>query len=214
MPAYRLSPDQYPAKNGRPGGTGFASRTTHCQRWILRPTRLAALHRGRHCGPFRRGLRHRGPVEARRSGWGRGPEAELAAVPVHPALAELFQAVTEQRVAEFTLWRSAPLIGALDSGLRPRPLVRGSDTTEGGKDKRTFRVDRIEGDMSLGSPGGFQQREGTTGWAPFQPWKFGSGPAVNRPVERLIPNQAVWAAPAARPRALGEGIPTARLCSR
>ncbi|MCY3910541.1 MAG: hypothetical protein OXF99_03455, partial [bacterium] len=33
---------------------------------------------------------------------GEGTEAELAEVPVHPALAELFQAVTEQRVAQFT----------------------------------------------------------------------------------------------------------------
>ncbi len=123
---------------------------------------------------------------------GEGTEAELAAVPVHPALAELFQAVTEQRVAEFTYGgqpRSVePWTLAFDQG---HWYVVGHD--RGREDKRTFRVDRIEGDMSLGSPGGFQQREGTTGWAPFQPWKFGSGPAVTARL-KVDPDQAVWAA--------------------
>ena len=123
---------------------------------------------------------------------GEGTDAELAAVPVHPALADLFQAVTEQRVAEFDYNEQPrsvePWTLAFDQG---HWYVVGHD--RGRDDKRTFRVDRIEGDVALGKPGGFQQPEGTAGWVPIQPWKFGTGPAVTARL-RVDPNQAVWAA--------------------
>ena len=123
---------------------------------------------------------------------GEGTNAELAAVPVHPALADLFQAVTEQRVAEFDyggLPRSVqPWTLAFDTG---HWYLVGHD--EGRNDKRTFRVDRIEGEVVVGPPGSFQQPEGTAGWAPFQPWKFGTDPAVTARL-RVDPDQADWAA--------------------
>ena len=61
----------------------------------------------------------------------------------------------------------------------------------GRDDKRTFRVDRIEGDVALGRPGAFQQPEGTAGWVPIQPWKFGTGPAVTARL-KVDSDQAVW----------------------
>ena len=123
---------------------------------------------------------------------GEGTEAELAAVPVHPALADLFQAVTEQRVADFTYGQQPrsvePWTLAFDQG---HWYVVGHD--RGRDDKRTFRVDRIEGDVALGSPGGFRQPEGTAGWVPFQPWKFGTGPTATARL-KVDSDQAVWAA--------------------
>ena len=123
---------------------------------------------------------------------GEGTGAELAAVPVHPALADLFQAVTEQRAADFDYSGQPravePWTLAFDQG---HWYVVGHD--RGREEKRTFRVDRIEGNVALGPPGGFQQPEGTAGWVPFQPWKFGTGPAVTARL-RVDRDQAVWAA--------------------
>ena len=123
---------------------------------------------------------------------GEGTDAELAAVPVHPALADLFQAVTEQRVAEFTYGGQSrsvePWTLAFDLG---HWYMVGHDQAR--NDKRTFRVDRIECDVTLGKPGGFQQPEGTAGWVPLQPWTFGTGPAVTARL-RVDSGQAVWAA--------------------
>lgn len=123
---------------------------------------------------------------------GEGTDAELAAVPVHPALADLFRAVTEQRVTEFVYGGQhravEPWTLAFDQG---HWYVVGHD--RGRDDKRTFRVDRIESDVELGTPGGFQQPEGTAGWVPIQPWKFGPDPAVTARL-KVDPDQAVWAA--------------------
>lgn len=123
---------------------------------------------------------------------GEGTDAELAAVPVHPALADLFRAVTEQRVTEFAYGGQhravEPWTLAFDQG---HWYVVGHD--RGRDDKRTFRVDRIESDVELGLPGGFQQPEGTAGWVPIQPWKFGPDPAVTARL-KVDPDQAVWAA--------------------
>ena len=123
---------------------------------------------------------------------GEGTDAELAEVPVHPALADLFRAVTEQRVTEFVYGGQhravEPWTLAFDQG---HWYVVGHD--RGRDDKRTFRVDRIESDVELGTPGGFQQPEGTAGWVPIQPWKFGPDPAVTARL-KVDPDQAVWAA--------------------
>ena len=123
---------------------------------------------------------------------GEGTEAELAAVPVHPALADLFQAVTEQRAADFVYGEQPrsvePWTLAFDQG---HWYVVGHD--RGRDDKRTFRVDRIEGDVTLGTAGGFRQPEGTAGWVPFQPWKFGTSPTITARL-KVDSDQAVWAA--------------------
>lgn len=123
---------------------------------------------------------------------GEGTEAELAAVPVHPPLADLFQAVSEQRVADFAYGGQTrvlePWTLAFDQG---HWYVVGHD--RGRDDKRTFRVDRIEGEIALGPSGGFQQPEGTAGWVPIQPWKLGTGEAVTARL-KVDHEQAVWAA--------------------
>lgn len=123
---------------------------------------------------------------------GEGTDAELAEVPAHPALADLFQAVTDQRVASFAYGGQSrsvePWTLAFDLG---HWYVVGHD--RGRDDKRTFRVDRIEGVVTLGQPGDFRQSEGTAGWVPLQPWKFGPGPAVTARL-KVDAGQAVWAA--------------------
>ncbi len=123
---------------------------------------------------------------------GEGTDAQLAAVPVLPALVDLFQAVTEQRVADFDYngeSRSVePWTLAFDRG---HWYVVGHD--RGRNDKRTFRVDRMEGDTTLSDPGAFRQPEGATGWVPIQPWKFGTNPAITARLG-VDADQVVWAA--------------------
>ncbi|MCY4037659.1 MAG: WYL domain-containing protein [bacterium] len=123
---------------------------------------------------------------------GEATASELAAVPAHPALADVFQSITEQRVAEFAYGGQhravEPWTLAFDQG---HWYVLGYDRSR--EDRRTFRVDRIQGGVELGPPGGFQQPEGTAGWVSFQPWKFGAAPPVTATL-KIDPEQAVWAA--------------------
>lgn len=122
---------------------------------------------------------------------GEGTDTELAALPAHPALADLFQAVTEQRAIRFGYAgepRSVePWTLAFAQG---HWYLTGHDRKR--NDKRTFRVDRIEDQVALGPPGGFRQPEGASGRIAIQPWTFGTGPAVTARL-RVDADQAAWA---------------------
>ncbi|WP_420638100.1 helix-turn-helix transcriptional regulator [Candidatus Poriferisocius sp.] len=123
---------------------------------------------------------------------GEGTDTELAAVPVLPALADLFRAVTEQRVAAFTYGgesrRLEPWTLAFDQG---HWYVVGHDRDRG--ERRTFRIDRLDGDVALGPPNGFTQTGEAGGWVALQPWKFGTAPAVT--AQLLVDSdQSAWAA--------------------
>lgn len=113
-----------------------------------------------------------------------------AALPGDPRLPALFDAVTAHRVASFT-YRGTP------RRLEPYRLRidRGHWYLEaaavGTDELRSFRVDRIEGDVAVGEAGAFQppdelpERGG-------QPWELGDGPAVTARVA-VDADQAPWA---------------------
>ena len=113
-----------------------------------------------------------------------------AALPGDPRLPALFDAVTAHRVVTFT-YRGRP------RRLEPYRLRidRGhwylEAAAEGTDDLRSFRVDRIEGDVATGGPGAFTpptdlpDRSG-------QPWELGEGPAVTARVV-VDADQAPWA---------------------
>ncbi len=130
---------------------------------------------------------------------GEGTNVELAEVPVLPVLADLFLAVVEQRVAEFTYNEHSrsvePWTLAFDLGYW---YLVGHDRFRDAR--RTFRVDRIEGAVTLGHPGGYQQPEEAVGWVPLQPWKFGPGPEIIARL-RVDAGQVVWAS-----RRLGQDL--------
>ena len=101
----------------------------------------------------------------------------LVALPSHANLAPLFQAATEFRVATFRY-------NDLERTVEPLRLTfnRGHwylaafDRTRG--DDRLYRVDRIDGDVSLGASGSFVRRN-TAGADPRIPsWELGDGEAV------------------------------------
>ncbi|MCY4164317.1 MAG: WYL domain-containing protein [bacterium] len=120
---------------------------------------------------------------------GEATPTELATVPIDPCLAELFRAVTEQRVLRFNysgqLRSVEPWTLAFEQG---HWYLMGYDHTR--RDKRTFRVDRIEEPsqnqaatkatpkVELGYPGGFELTADIPGWSPIQPWKLGDQPEV------------------------------------
>ena len=112
---------------------------------------------------------------------GEATSVELAAVPMHPILAELFTAVTEQRIVCFhyrnQLRSVEPWTLAYDQG---HWYLMGYDRTR--QNKRTFRVDRIEtqdsNNLELGHPGGFEQPTNAPSWSPIQPWKLGNQAVV------------------------------------
>ncbi|MYG94240.1 MAG: WYL domain-containing protein [Acidimicrobiia bacterium] len=108
---------------------------------------------------------------------GEGTDTELAAVPMYPCLADLFRAITEQRTVSFDYSgqpRSVePWTLAFDQG---HWYLMGFDHTR--QDKRTFRVDRMVGQVELGRPNGFKQPADAPRWVSIQPWRLGNQPEI------------------------------------
>jgi proteasome accessory factor B len=101
---------------------------------------------------------------------------EVAELPQPPQLADLFDAVANRREASF------------DYGQRPRIVhphrldyhrghwyLSGYDT--GRAADRRFRLDRIEGAVALGPPGGFERPAHVAG-VMAEPWELGEGEPV------------------------------------
>jgi predicted DNA-binding transcriptional regulator YafY len=105
---------------------------------------------------------------------------ELAALPSDPSLVPLFSGIVDRRTATF-LYNSAERTAErtiepyrLDFR-RGRWYVTGLDRLSA--DERVFRLDRVEGDVGLGEPGGFDPPE-DRGAGPVEPWEFGEGEPV------------------------------------
>lgn len=122
----------------------------------------------------------------------------LVRIPGGPALAALFEAQHERRVAHFT-YKGEPR--AVDphrldfqSG---RWYLRGHDRSRDAE--RSFRVDRIEGEVTTSAPGtAAPLPEGATPGVPGQPWQLAMEPPLTARV-RIDAAQAPWAL-----QALGE----------
>jgi proteasome accessory factor B len=123
------------------------------------------------------------------------PGEAVASLPPDPSLVPLFGAVVERRVARFSYasgggrsvrevepWR-------LDYR-RGRWYLTAYDHSR--EEERNFRLDRIEGEVELDTPGTFQGPPPTVESRPEQPWDYGEGAPVTA-VLRVDPDQARWA---------------------
>jgi predicted DNA-binding transcriptional regulator YafY len=114
-----------------------------------------------------------GRPEERSSG---GP-AHLAALPAGANLVGLFTAVSEHRQVTFGYHGSTRTVDPyrLDFQLG-RWYVVGFDHDRG--DERRFRLDRIEGDVAVGTTGGFTGPATAVPGARLAPWELGEGDPV------------------------------------
>lgn len=101
-----------------------------------------------------------------------GPGDELLKLPTDLRLVPLFSAASEQRVARF-------VYGGTGRDLEVHRLAfrRGhwyvSGHDQGRAASRSFRVDRIEGDVGVGGAGAFDRLPDAAGDADRQPWEMG-----------------------------------------
>jgi predicted DNA-binding transcriptional regulator YafY len=114
----------------------------------------------------------------------------LAALPAIPQLVPLFGAVAERAPVTFGYRGEARTIDPYRlSFSRGRWYLDGWDHIR--QDDRQFRLDRIEGEVGVGSPGSFE-RPDTPVDGPAQPWQLG----VDEPVTARLAidaDQAGWA---------------------
>jgi proteasome accessory factor B len=114
----------------------------------------------------------------------------VAALPGDPNLGPLFTAVAERRPAHL---RYNDLDRTIDpyrlDFQRGRWYLTGFDRDKG--EERNFRVDRIEGKVTVGDAKAFERPETAVRGGPAQPWQFGEGEAVT--AELLVDrDQAGW----------------------
>lgn len=101
----------------------------------------------------------------------------LGEVPTPPSLLDLFVAVVERREVQFRY-------GDLDRTVQPHRLqfergrwyLTGHDL--GRLDRRSFRLDRIDGAVSVGEPDAFNVPAAVSG-VRLRPWELGEGAAVD-----------------------------------
>jgi proteasome accessory factor B len=104
------------------------------------------------------------------------PTTEVAALPQPPHLEALFEAVTARREVTFRY-------AGAERHVQPHRLdfhkgrwyLSGWDTDREGD--RRFRLDRFEGEVATGPPGGFVRPDHTPGVMP-DPWELGEGQPV------------------------------------
>ncbi len=119
------------------------------------------------------------------------PAAQAVALPTNPDLVPLFSAVVERRPSTFRYHDQ-------DREVEPHRLDfrRGwwyLTAFDRGRDaERSYRVDRIEGPILLGEPGGFERPTASVAPPESAPWEMGEEEPVR---VRLIvdADQAIWA---------------------
>lgn len=111
----------------------------------------------------------------------------LASVPAPPELTPLYNSITERRRATFIYNGAERVIEPhrLDYQ-RGRWYLDGFDHLR--QDRRSFRLDRIDGPITMGEPGAFEPPERTAGQR-YDPWRYGDDPPVTARL-RIDPSQA------------------------
>jgi proteasome accessory factor B len=138
----------------------------------LEPDELAAIHLAATAVRFEGGssaeaIWKLGGVEAEQS-----VAEELAAIPAPPHLSTLFGALSERRPVRFAY-------AGVDREVEPRRLdflrghwyLSGHDRTRGAD--RNFRLDRVQGSVRIGDPGGFERTAAVAPGARLEPWQLG-----------------------------------------
>jgi proteasome accessory factor B len=119
-----------------------------------------------------------------------GDAVPVAALPAIPQLVPLFGAVAERAPVTFAYRGDRRTIDPHRlSFSRGHWYLDGWDHDRG--EDRQFRLDRIEGDVTVGDAGSFE-RTSSTRRGPAQPWLIGGEDAVTARV-RVAPDQAGWA---------------------
>lgn len=106
-----------------------------------------------------------------------GATAQLGEVPTPSSLLDLFVAILERREVQFRY-------GDLERTVQPHRLqfergrwyLTGHDLARA--DRRSFRLDRIDGAVSIGEPDAFEVPQGVAG-VRLRPWELGEGAAVD-----------------------------------
>lgn len=155
----------------------------------LEPDELAALHLA---GSTVRMDGLGGAEALRKLGGATGDEMgeHLASVPTDPRLTVLYSAVTERNVVAFTYRDEARTLEPwrLDF-VRGRWYISGFDRDRAGE--RNFRLDRIDGDITIAERAAFD-RPATDAGIHRQPWELGDeAPQTARLL--VDPDQAAWA---------------------
>lgn len=128
--------------------------------------------------------------------------SSVTELPADAAVVTLFQAVTERRPAEFAYRGEPRTVHPLRLRFtKGRWYLTAWDAAREGE--RQFRLDRVDGEVTTGDPGGFSARPVTSVDALDEPWAMGDGEAV--PVRVLVDPSRADAARRAAPRAPVEG---------
>ena len=155
----------------------------------LEPDELAALHLA---GSAVRMEGVGGAEALRKLGGAAGPAPgeHLASVPTDPRLTTLYRAVTGRTTVSFRYRAETRTVEPwrLDF-VRGRWYITGFDQDRGGE--RNFRLDRIDGDITIGDPAS-TDRGDTGAGIRRQPWELGDEPPQTA---RLLvdADQAAWA---------------------
>src|SRR5690606_16834423 len=104
----------------------------------------------------------------------------LADLPSDRRLAPIFRAIGDRATVSFTYNGTPRTVRPYRLEFqRGRWYLTGFDETRA--DERNYRVERIEGDVTIGKPGSFVVPETNVAGSPTQPWQFGEGePLVAR----------------------------------
>lgn len=134
---------------------------------------------------------------------GEVPEAATE-IPADADVVSLFQAVAERRVARFAYRGEDRTVHPLRLRFaRGRWYLTALDTGRGAE--RLFRVDRIDGGVRTGAPGGFDAAPAGQGDHLDEPWMFGEGDPIEARV--LVDAERAETARRAAPRAEVEERP-------
>lgn len=106
-------------------------------------------------------------------------QAELASVPTPPVIGDIYAAINEHRLIEFTYNDEVRTVEPWRLEFqRGRWYLVGFDRLR--EDRRSFRVDRFEGPITSGHPASFTptvEQHGVAGIR-FDPWRHGDDPPV------------------------------------
>ena len=118
------------------------------------------------------------------------PDEPIVALPTDASVGPLFRAVSERRLTRFRY-------NDQDRVLEPQRLLlnRGhwyiSGFDRGRQDERVFRVDRIDGQITMDERGGFEARPGTRADPLVRAWEIGDGDPIEARV-LVDADQALW----------------------
>lgn len=107
-----------------------------------------------------------------------GSQPELASVPTPPVIGDIHTAINERRLIEFTYNGEVRTVEPRRLEFqRGRWYISGFDRLR--DDRRSFRIDRIEGQVRSGDAGSFERDTSDPGIGMrFDPWRHGDDPPV------------------------------------